>query len=113
MITHLEPTLKAFQKALGETVTKTTVAHGIKNIDGWLEKLETADFRGAKTIHGNLENLKKHLEADEPDPKAIGKLLRTLGEETGRVASHAEGAPGEKLKQLAELLTKSGGDLEK
>ena len=60
-----------------------------------------------------MESLKKHLQADEPDPKTIGKLMRTLGEETGRVAGHAEGSAGEKLKALADLLTKSGGDLEK
>ena len=104
MTTNLAPTIKAFTDGLKEAATKTTVTHGIKNIETWEERLAEADFRGAKTIHGNLGKLKGLLQADAPDAGAIGALLRTLGEETARVASHAEGKDGEKITHLAELL---------
>lgn len=109
MTIHFDTTIKAFQ----EDLTEFGVAKGIKNIDGWMDKLEQADFRGAKVIHENLGKLKGQLEADDLDGAAIAKLLRTLGEETKRAASHAEGAGSEKITRLAELLLKSGADLSK
>lgn len=109
MTTHLDTTIAAFEKGL----TEFAAAQGVKNIDRWLETLEKADFRGAKIIHENLGKLKKHLEADELDGPAIGELLRTLGEETGRTASHVEGAQAEKIQRLADLLGQSGSDLSK
>ena len=109
MSVHLEPTIKALQGNLVEF----GVAKGVKNIDSWMEALEGADFRGAKTIHDNLAKLKKHLESDELDGKAIGAILHTLGTETVHAAAHAEGAQGEKIKHLGELLSTAGGDLQK
>lgn len=109
MTIHLDATLKAFQNG----ITGFGVANGIKNIDGWIGTLENAEFRGAKVIHENLSKLKSHLEADTLDGPAIGGLLHTLGEETKRAASHADGAQGEHLAQLAELLSKSHTDLGK
>ena len=101
-------------KALGGSLTDLGVAKGVKNIDSWLETLADADFRGAQTIHANLEKLKTHLEAETPDGAAIGQLLKTLGEETGRAASHhADNAEGKKITQLAELLGSAGGSLSK
>ncbi len=109
MSVHIEPTIKALQGGL----TELGVAKGVKNIDSWMEALESADFRGAKTIHENLAKLKKHLESGELDGKAIGGLLHTLGTETVHAAAHAEGHQAEKIKQIGELLTTSGGDLQK
>ena len=100
-------------KALQDGVTHLAVTKGVKNIEGWLETLEKADFRGAKVIHENLGKLKRHLEADPLDGPAIGALLRTLGDETTRAASQADATQGAKIKQLGELLGKSGGDLSK
>ena len=46
------------------------------------------------------------LEADEFDGPASGKLLRTLGDETGCAATQADSEEGAKVKALAELLLK-------
>ena len=107
MTTPLDTTIKAFTKTLEEGLSKSVAAQGIKNIDGWLPTLENAEFRGAKTIHDNLGKLKKHLESDELDGPAIGKLLRTLADETERAATQADDKEGEKVKHLAELLHKA------
>ena len=104
---HLDATIKAVQSGL----TTLAAAQGAKNVTGWMTALEHADFRGAKVIHENVGKLKRHLEAETLDGPAIGELLRTLGAETARTASHAEGAPGEKIKHLGELLGKAAGDL--
>ena len=50
----LDTTIKALQGGL----TELGVAKGVKNIDSWMETLETADFRGSKIIHENLGKLK-------------------------------------------------------
>lgn len=100
----LETTLKAFQDGLTHLAQDKAVQQGVKNIDSWMTRLEKEDFRGAKIIHENLGKLKRHLEADELDPKAISDLLKTLGEETIRVASQAEGTQAEKIKHLGEAL---------
>lgn len=105
----LDTTIKALQGGL----TDLAAGKGVKNIEGWIETLEKADFRGAKVIHENLGKLKTHLEADTLDGPAIGALLHTLGEETKRSASHASGAQSEKITLLGELLGKSGSDLSK
>ena len=105
---HLDATIKALQGSL----TALAADKGVKNIDGWMTALEHAEFRGAKIIHENLGKLKRQLEADTLDGAAIAQLLRTLGEETARTASHA-GAAGDKVSQLADLLGKSAGQLGK
>lgn len=96
-------------KAVQDGLTEMGAAKGIKNIDSWLEALETAEFRGAKTIHGNLAKLKKHLENEELDSKAITELLHTLGEETKRAAGHEDNAHTKKIAELGELLATAGG----
>ncbi|THF67932.1 hypothetical protein E7T06_18835 [Deinococcus sp. Arct2-2] len=107
MTSQLDTTIAAFEKGL----TDFSAAKGAKSIDTWLKTLEKADFHGAKIIHENLSKLKTHLEADEIDVPAIGELLRNLAEETGRTASQADGAVGEKILQLAGLLSQVGSDL--
>ena len=106
---NLDTTIKALQ----EGATHLALDKGIQNIASWMDALEKADFRGAKVIHENLGKLKGHLEAAHLDGPAIGKLLRTLGEETTRAASQVEGAQGEKVTRLGELLGKSGSSLSK
>lgn len=98
-----EPTIKAFE---GD-ITKMDPAQAVKNIQGWMDTLEKADFRGSKIIHENLGKLKTHLEAEKLDGPAIMKLVNLLGEETSRAAGSAEGAKGEKIKHLGELLSES------
>ncbi|MCY7338199.1 MAG: hypothetical protein LH613_18640, partial [Chamaesiphon sp.] len=87
------------------------VAKGIENIDGWMETLEQAEFSGAKSINENLGKLKQQLQSGNPDGAAIGKLLNTLGSETTRTASQADGSQGEKLQQFGQMLSKSSSSL--
>lgn len=100
----LDTTIQAFQNGLTTLAQDKAVQQGVKNIDSWMTRLEKEDFRGAKIIHENLGKLKRHLEADHLDHSAIGDLLKTLGEETIRAASRAEGKQAEKVKQLGEAL---------
>jgi len=106
MPVKLAATLKAFQ----DGITNLSAAQGIKNIEAWEETLQDADFRGAKTIHENLGKLKKLLQNDHLDGGAILGLLKTLGEETVRASSHAEGKQAEQIKELGELLMNGAGD---
>jgi len=101
MPVKLAATIKAFQ----DGITNLSAAQGIKNIEAWEETLKDADFRGAKTIHENLGKLKKLLQSDNLDGGAIVGLLKTLGEETVRASSHAEGKQAEQIKELGELLS--------
>jgi phenylalanyl-tRNA synthetase beta subunit len=104
MTKKADPTIKALNEGLKEL----GAAKGVKNVDSWLEALEKEEFRGAKTIHTNLEKLKKLLGADPLDSEAIGKLLHTLGGETKRAGSHEESAHNKKIVELGELLEKVG-----
>ena len=106
MPVKLAATLKAFQ----DGITYLSVTQGIKNIEAWEETLQDADFRGAKTIHENLGKLKKLLHSDKLDGEAIINLLKTLGEETVRASSYAEGKQAEQIKELGELLSKGAGN---
>ena len=108
MATSVDSTIKAIQDGLTNLATDKAV----KNIDGWMQKLEEADFRGAKGIHDNLGKLKRQLESGSPDGAAIGELLVTLGEATVRAAANASGKQGEQIKQLGELLSRSSEGLQ-
>jgi hypothetical protein len=103
----LDTTIKAIQGGL----TSLAADKGVKNIEGWMQQLDEAEFRGAKTIRDNLGKLKRHLESGNLDGAAIGELLGTLGQATVRAASNAQGAQGRKIQQLGELLSQSAGDL--
>lgn len=100
----LDTTIRAFQNGLTNLAQDKAIQQGVKNIESWMTRLEKEEFRGAKIIHENLGKLKRHLEADELDRPAIGELLKALGEETIRAASHAESKEAQKVKQLGEAL---------
>lgn len=107
MPTRIQPTLNALQG----NVTDLDPKKGADLIDKWTADMENADWRGAKTIHGNLVSLKRELEGGEPDAAKIKDLLTKLGEETGRAAPHAQGNAGAQLEQLAEALKQAGNSL--
>ncbi len=64
---------------------------------------------GAKTIHGNLERLKKLLQADEIDAAKVKDLMVKLGEETVRMAGKADDKHADKIKSLGEAIGSRGG----
>ncbi len=104
------PQFDATIKHIKEGVKTFTVAAAVKNIEGWEATLEKVEASGAKTIIRDLENLKKHLHAEEIDGEAIKKIVAKLGKETLAMASHAEGKTAEKVKSLGEALTEASAD---
>ena len=107
MSTRIQPTITALSGNLQDLDPKK----GIDLLSKWEDDLESADWRGAKTIHGNLAALRRHLEGGDLDPAKIGELLTALGQETARAAAHVEGNTGEQLKELGQALETAGGSL--
>ena len=99
------PQFEATIKHLKEGVKGFTIAAAVKNIEGWEATLEKSEVSGAKTIHGNLERLRKLLQADEIDGAKVKDLMIKLGEETVRLASKADDKHADKIKALGEAVT--------
>ena len=97
------PTIEAFKKG----ITRMTVTAAVKNIEGWEEKLESAEVSGSKTILRDLGALKKALQMDEPDGERICELMSRLGTQTSSIAEKAE-RDGDKLTEPGEALTSAG-----
>ncbi len=93
-IKHIQDGLKGF-----------TIKAAVKNIEGWEATLEKVEAPAAKTIIKDLENLKKHLEADPINGKQIKALVLKLGKETVTIAGKSEGKNAEKIKALGEALS--------
>ena len=107
MTQAVQNTLKLVQD-IASLATDKAITQGVKNIETWMERLEREEFRGAKTIHENLGKLKRQLEADSPDAKAIAELLKTLGEETVRAAGQDKEG-NESIQRLGEALIAQAG----
>ncbi len=107
------PQFDATIKHLKEGIKGFTVSAAVKNIEGWEATLEKSEVSGAKTIHGNLERLRKLLQADEIDGAKVKDLMAKLGEETVRIAGKADGKSAEKIKALGEAVTHAAGSATK
>ena len=107
MPTRIDPTINVLKGQLNAAAAKK----GVEMIGKWEGDLEKADWRGAKIIHENLGKLRRHLEGGELNGATIGGLLVTLGEETGRAASHAQGDTTGKLNSLSQALIDAGKGL--
>lgn len=95
----------AAEKGLAHVSPKS----GASLVASWVTELETADFSGAKGLHGDLVRLHKELEKDEPNGAAIAKILGKLGPATTKSADKAEDPKvAEKVRSLGEALTSSG-----
>ncbi len=93
-INHIKDGLKGF-----------TVKAAVKNIEGWEATLEKIEAPAAKTIIKDLENLKKHLEAEKINGKQIKALVLKLGKETVSIAGKSDSKNAEKIKALGEALS--------
>ncbi len=105
------PQFAATIKHMTDGLTSFTIGAAVKNIEGWETKLHDVDTPGAKTIVKDLENLKKHLQGENLDGKAISALVTKLGKETVALAKHGEGDQAEKIKSLGEALGQAAGKL--
>lgn len=98
------PQFAATIKHLQEGVKGFTVSAAVKNIEGWEATLEKVETPAAKTIIKDLENLKKHLQAEPVKGEQIQKLVAKLAKETVAIAGKTESKDAEKVKQLGEAL---------
>ena len=98
------PQFDATIKHLKDGVKGFTVAAAVKNIEGWEASLEKVESPAAKTIIKDLENLKRHLQADEVDGAQISKLVAKLSKETVAIAGKSGAGNAEKIKALGEAL---------
>ena len=99
------PQFAATIKHLKEGVKSFTISAAVKNIEGWEETLGNVEASGAKTIIKDLENLKKHLQAEEINGGQVKALLLKLGKETVTIAGKSDSKNAEKIKELGESLT--------
>ena len=107
------PQFDATIKHIKEGVKCMTISAAVKNIEGWEATLEKVEEPGAKAIIRDLENLKKHLHAEELDGEAIRKLVIKLGKETvtiGKKERTARTPP--RSRRLGEALTGAAEDAE-
>ena len=98
------PQFAATIKHLQEGVKGFTVAAAVKNIEGWEATLEKVENPAAKTIVKDLENLKKHLQADEIKGEQLQKLVAKLAKETVAIAGKTDVKDADKIKALGEAL---------
>lgn len=99
------PQFDATIKHIKDGVKGYTVKAAVTNIEGWEATLEKTDAPGVKTLVKDLENLKKHIQAEKPNGEQIKKILAKLGKETVTLAGKSEGKNAEKAKALGEALT--------
>ena len=102
------PQFDATIKHIKDGVKGFTVAAAVKNIEGWEATLEKVEAPAAKAIIKDLENLKKHLQADKINGEQIRKLVVKLGKETVAIAGKSDSKNAEKIKALGEALSHAG-----
>jgi hypothetical protein len=98
------PQIAATIKHLKDGVKGFTVAAAVKNIEGWEASLEKVDVPAAKTIVKDLENLKKHLQADPQKGDQIQKIVAKLAKETVTLAGKTDSKDADRIKELGEAL---------
>lgn len=97
--------------AAGTDLTALAPAAAISNIDGWIAKLETAEFDQSDDLVEGLRELKTELGAMPFDGSAIGETLNDLGELTTASAATASSSSQEGLRTLGGALSATGARL--
>ncbi len=92
-------------KALHDGAKSFTADKAVTNIESWEEYLSKHDHEGVKLVVTDLGKLKKLLQADELDGKAITTLVHKLGKDTVKVAGESESANSKHIKELGEALS--------
>ncbi len=101
--TKFEATIKALEPGVKQLDPEAA----LKNIEGWETYLEKHDHEGVKAVGTDLTKLKKLLQSEKPDDKAITTLLHKLGKDTVKVAGEDNNAVAKKIKELGEVLSKA------
>ena len=98
------PQFDATIKHLKDGAKGFAIGAAVKNIEGWEASLEKVEAPAAKTIVKDLENLKKHLQAEKVDGAQVSKLVLKLGKETVAIAGKSEAKNADRIKALGEAL---------
>ncbi len=75
------------------------------SIEGWEEHLRAHESMGSKTIIRDLAELREQITQDPIDTHAVKRLVGKLGQETMVLASRADPAVAQKIRQLGQALT--------
>ncbi|HIG73282.1 MAG TPA: hypothetical protein EYQ24_01485 [Bacteroidetes bacterium] len=105
-MTAPEVSLDGTLEAAGDDITAIPVAGALDNINGWIARLDGAEFTNAAEIREGLMTLRDQLQNDPLDGAAIGETLTNLGDWT------AESAPdNDQIQALASALQTGGAKL--
>ena len=102
--------LRELAGVLKGDLTKLAGKKADKAIGQWEALLEKVGPK-VKGIHADLGKLREQVSAEEPDGKAIAKILKSLGTKTAKVAGEQTGVIGTALKGLAGALETGAASL--
>ena len=102
-----EPSVEDTITALEGGVENLDADAALENIEGWQQRLSSLDDPDLEPIVTTLEQLATALRASSPE---AGNILARLGEQATQVAAGLEGARGEMLTRLGELLSQAAGN---
>ncbi|MFD1872507.1 hypothetical protein [Hymenobacter bucti] len=106
---HLESAVKLLTGDLQEEAGKA----GIDNqLQRWIEDLKTAHNAEFHKLVTDLQALKALLNSGTYDGDQTGRLLHSLGAETARVASFAEGNTRPHVEKLSAALVAAASQLQ-
>jgi hypothetical protein len=102
--------LRGLTATLKGDLTKLAGSKADKAIATWESILESVGT-GVKPVRTDLGKLREHVTSDEPDGKAIAKLLTSLSTKTAKVADDQTGIIGTALKSLSSTLEQAATSL--
>jgi hypothetical protein len=101
-----EVTVEGTIAAAGDDITALAPAAALDNINGWIDRLDGADFQNATEIREGLMTLRDQLQEAPLNGAAIGETLTNLGTWTVEAA----GGTGD-LATLGNALQSAGQNL--
>lgn len=89
-------------------LTAMPINAAVANINGWITKINDADFEGDAELVDNLQQLRDLLTDDQIDGPAVGDRLVRIGELTAVISNVAAPDAQAGLAQLGETLGQAG-----
>ena len=103
---HLNSTIESLSQGLAHAKPGAT-----RSLHSWMETLNAASTPALHTLAKELKHLEELLSGDKTTGPELQKALHSIGQHTTAAARGAEGATGDKIKQLGKLLTDAGASL--
>lgn len=104
-----EATVEGTNAALENGVTQLSAPNALSNIDGWISRLEGAEFEQRDEIVNGLQDLRSTLQETPIDGDRVASILRDLGEWTTQAGTDAN---NQQVQRLGQLLTQNAVRLE-